>query len=84
MLHNDKHLNTFYEKYEKDLRTCCFDDRESPYGNQFKSIKITLQKYQANIIQNQELIKGKTILDIGSATGMWAVLMVLNGATKVT
>ena len=84
MTYNDYALDTFKEKYAKDLILYCLGDEASLYARDFKFAELHLQKYQNNILKNKSLLKGKKILDIGSNAGMWAVLMYLNGATKVT
>lgn len=84
MTYNDHALDTFHQKYAKDLILCCLGDEASLYARDFKFTKLHLQKYQNNIVKNKSLLTGKKILDIGSSAGMWAVLMYLNGATKVT
>jgi len=84
MDYNDNILNTFKQKYAKDLIICCLGEEASLYAEDFKFTDRHLIKYQNNIVNNLDLIKEKSILDIGSNTGLWAVLMYLNGAKKVT
>lgn len=84
MLYNDYALDTFCKKYAKDLVLCCFGEDAIHYAEDFKLTDYHLKKYYNNISSNLNLIQNKSILDIGSNTGIWAVLMCLNGATSVT
>ena len=83
-MNHDDVLNTFKEKYAKDLIICCLGEEASLYAEDFKFTPTHLIKYQNTIVNNLDLINEKTILDIGANTGLWAVLMYLNGAKQVT
>lgn len=84
MLYNDYALDTFCKKYAKDLILCCFGEDAIHYAEDFKLTEYHLKKYYNNISSNLNLIQSKSILEIGSNTGIWAVLMYLNGATSIT
>jgi predicted RNA methylase len=84
MIYNDHALDTFYKNYAKDLILCCFGDEAENYAEDFKFTEFHFKKYYNNIISNKSTITNKHVLEIGSNTGIWAVLMLLNGATHVT
>ncbi len=84
MLYNDYALDIFCKKYAKDLILCCFGEDAIHYAEDFKLTEYHLKKYYNNISSNLNLIQSKSILEIGSNTGIWAVLMYLNGATSIT
>lgn len=84
MIYSDNTLTTFSQKYAKDLILCCYGDDAINYAEEFEFTDYHIKKYQNNIIDNINYIENKNILDIGSNTGLWAVLMYLNGAKNVT
>lgn len=84
MIYNDPALNEFVEKYARDLVLCCYGDEAIYYAEEFEFNEYHITKYQNNILENIDLISNRNVLDIGSNTGIWPVLMYLNGATSVT
>ena len=84
MIYNDNALTVFKEKYAKDLILSVFGAEAEIYANDFNFNKSNIKKYNDTILNNLNFIKNKNIIDIGSNTGVWAVLMYLNGASGVT
>lgn len=83
MIYNNNALNLFKEKYAKDLIISVFGDEAEIYAEDFDFTDIMISKYTDTIFNNLDLITNKTIIDIGSNSGIWPVLMCLNGATNV-
>lgn len=84
MIYSDNALTVFKEKYAKDLILSVFGDEAELYANDFEFNESNINKYKDTILNNLDFIQNKTIIDIGSNTGLWAVLMYLNGANSVT
>lgn len=84
MIYNDTALNLFCKQYAKDLILCCYGSEAENYAQDFEFTEFHLKKYQNNILINKQHIENKKVLEVGSNSGLWAVLMVLNGATHVT
>jgi len=84
MIYNDAALDLFCNKYAKDLILCCYGNEAENYAEDFEFKEFHIKKYHNNILANKEHIENKKILEIGSNSGLWAILMLLNGATHVT
>lgn len=83
MLYKDEILELFEKQYAKELIVDCFGTEAELYADDFKFTEAHIRKYHDSIIRNLEYIQGKTIVDLGSSTGLWPVLMYLNGAKSI-
>lgn len=77
-------LTEFAKKYSHDLIIECFGPEASLYAEDFKITDSFYKKYKTTILDNIDIIAGKDIIDIGSGTGVWGVLMLMSGAKSVT
>ena len=77
-------LTEFAEKYSHDLILECFGPEAKLYAEDFYITESFYKKYKTTILDNIDIIAGKDIVDIGSGTGVWAVLMLMSGAKSVT
>jgi hypothetical protein len=80
----NKVLTEFAEKYSHDLIIECFGPEASLYAEDFKITESFYKRYKTMILDNLDIIEGKDIVDIGSATGVWGILMLMSGAKSVT
>lgn len=80
----NKVLTEFAEKYSHDLIIECFGPEASLYAEDFKITESFYKRYKTIILDNLDIIEGKDIVDIGSATGVWGILMLMSGAKSVT
>lgn len=76
-------LTTFKEKYAYDLILSTFGEEAEIYAENFDFTESMIEKYTDTISNNLDLIASKSIIDIGSNSGIWSVLMYLSGAANV-
>lgn len=79
----DNVLKEFVDSYSKDLILACFGDEAELYAEDFKITEFFYRKYSATLLENVDIIRNKTIVDVGSSTGVWSVLMCMLGAESV-
>jgi len=77
-------LTEFAEKYSHDLILECFGPEAKLYAEDFYITESFYKKYKTTILDNIDIIAGKDIVDIGSGTGVWGILMMMSGAKSVT
>ena len=79
----DNVLEEFVDSYSKDLILACFGDEAELYAEDFKITESFYRKYSTTLLENIDIIRNKTIVDVGSSTGVWSVLMCMLGAKSV-
>lgn len=77
-------LTEFDRTYAKDLIIECFGNEAELYAQDYRTTESFYTKYQHLIENNLQYIKDKKIIDVGSGTGVWGLLMQMNGAEHVT
>jgi len=76
-------LSNFENNYAYDLILECFGQESQLYAEDFKITESLYQKYLNIIEKNIDIIKDKTVVDIGAGTGVWSILMLMAGAKCV-
>lgn len=77
-------LTEFRDRYAQDLIIECFGEESELYAQDFKITESLYLKYEDLILKNLDIIQNKHIVDVGSGTGIWGILMLMHGAASVT
>lgn len=80
----NKILSEFKQKYAYDLIVECFGKEAELYAEDYEITEQFYQKYTDRILNDLDVIQGKHVVDVGSGTGVWSILMKLHGAASVT
>jgi len=77
-------LTEFEERYARDLILECFGTEAELYAEDYRITENFYNKYVNRIVNELDIIQGKHVVDVGSNTGVWSILMKMNGAASVT